>query len=481
VAVVPGTPVRVGQVQVAVSGPATLDAPLGTEAVARARDTWSLRPGAVFRQADWVEAKDRALAVVRASPYAGAQIVHSEARVDPVAGRADLDVQIASGPRFLVGPLQIQGLQRYPPELIENFNTLREGEPYTQAALDDFVRRLAITGYFTSVQASIDPAAADHERAPIRVAVIEAPTHHVEGRLQYSTDTEFGIRATYTNMNLDGAGLRLRLEGRLESLERGLALTLTRPPTPSHWIDKFIIGAGQSDIENSRQTTAGVGWERRGIDERNSPLFSATYYYDREEPQGAPATTAKALYVEGGYVIRRADSLLDPTRGWMAEVRAGGGIPGVSTEGFGRVTAKLAAWYPFDVATELALRAEGGAVMASGRDGIPSILLFRTGGDTTVRGYAYQSLGVPLGDAIVGGRYYAVASAELIRWFGPVWGLAAFVDAGNAGDTLSELEPAIGAGLGLRLRTPIGPFRLDVAHGFEDGGVRLHFSVGLSF
>jgi translocation and assembly module TamA len=120
-------------------------------------------------------------------------------------------------------------------------------------------------------------------------------------------------------------------------------------------------------------------------------------------------------------------------------------------------------------------------VLASTRDGIPSPLLFRTGGDTTVRGYAFESLGVKLGNAIVGGRYYAVGSTELIRWIGESWGLATFIDAGNATDEISNFHFAVGYGAGVRVRTPLGPFRLDVAYGRDSHEVRLHFSVGLSF
>jgi translocation and assembly module TamA len=119
--------------------------------------------------------------------------------------------------------------------------------------------------------------------------------------------------------------------------------------------------------------------------------------------------------------------------------------------------------------------------MASSRDGIPSPLLFRTGGDTTVRGYAFDSLGVPLGNAVVGGRYYAVASVEAIRWIGELWGLATFVDAGNATDAVSDFHAAVGYGAGVRVRTPLGPFRLDLAYGQDVHQFRLHFSVGLSF
>jgi translocation and assembly module TamA len=88
---------------------------------------------------------------------------------------------------------------------------------------------------------------------------------------------------------------------------------------------------------------------------------------------------------------------------------------------------------------------------------------------------------VQQGDATVGGRYYWVGSVEAVHWINQTWGVAAFVDAGNAKDKLSELSPALGYGMGARLRTPIGPFRLDVAYGEQDKSVRLHFSVGLTF
>jgi translocation and assembly module TamA len=132
-------------------------------------------------------------------------------------------------------------------------------------------------------------------------------------------------------------------------------------------------------------------------------------------------------------------------------------------------------------ATALEFRAEAGAVIAPTRDGIPSALLFRTGGDTTVRGYEFDSLGVQQGDATVGGRYYALASIEAVHWFATTWGLAAFVDAGNAGDDAAGLRPVYGYGAGLRIRSPIGPFRFDVAYGQETQQVRVHLSVGLSF
>jgi translocation and assembly module TamA len=142
---------------------------------------------------------------------------------------------------------------------------------------------------------------------------------------------------------------------------------------------------------------------------------------------------------------------------------------------------KAQAWKPLGRDDIVTVRGEAGVVGASSREGIPSVLLFRTGGDTTVRGYAFESLGVQQGDATVGGRYYALASAEATHYFTPALGAAAFVDAGNANDDLASFRFALGYGIGARVRTPIGPLRIDVAYGQDTASVRLHMSVGLRF
>jgi translocation and assembly module TamA len=477
----PGSPVRVSDLRLGVSGRAESDVPLGTTAIKDARDGWSLRLGEVFRQAQWIDAKEQAVRTMRRSPYAAARIARSEARVHPDRRAAELDIEIDSGPRFSIGALEVQGLKRYSPSVVENFNILKRGEPYTEAAMDAYVRRLAASGYFASVQASIDAESANPDDATVRVSVVEAPTHRFEGALSYSTDTQFGVRASYTDVDIDERALQMRLDGRFEVKQQLAKVAFTWPPTASKWLDSVSVGAQRTDFQNNEESTAGVDFQRRGVDERAHALYRAALLYDKQVPVGAPSSSAYATYVEAGYVLRRVDDLLSPTRGFMADVRVGGGVPGVSTEGFGRVVAQTAAWYPINRATQFAFRGEAGAVLASTRDGVPSILRFRTGGDTTVRGYEYQSLGVRLGEATVGGRYYAIASAEAIRWINETWGVAAFVDAGNAVDSIHDFKFALGYGLGARLRTPVGPFRLDVAYGEETGKWRLHFSVGLTF
>ena len=212
-----------------------------------------------------------------------------------------------------------------------------------------------------------------------------------------------------------------------------------------------------------------LGVTRRSLDERRQPSYGVSYYYEKQGPSGAPPDTAYATFARYEYTRRTVDDLLFPRSGMVAAFKVGAGLPGVSARTFGRAVTQLAWYHPFSRRDDLLLRGEVGAVIADSAQGIPQALLFRTGGDTTVRGYDYQSLGPKKGDAVVGGRYYTVASAEYTHWFSDSWGTAAFVDAGNAVDAWRDMHFALGYGVGIRVRSPVGPFRLDLAYGQRYG------------
>ncbi|MDP3439051.1 MAG: BamA/TamA family outer membrane protein, partial [Azonexus sp.] len=106
---------------------------------------------------------------------------------------------------------------------------------------------------------------------------------------------------------------------------------------------------------------------------------------------------------------------------------------------------------------------------------------FRAGGSGSVRGYAYQSLGIKEGNATVGGRYLGILSAEATHWLDESWGIAAFIDAGDAFDDLKTVKAAIGYGLGARWRSPAGPIGVDLAYGQRTSELQLHFSLAIPF
>ena len=118
------------------------------------------------------------------------------------------------------------------------------------------------------------------------------------------------------------------------------------------------------------------------------------------------------------------------------------------------------------------------------RISVPDTILFRAGGDGSVRGYDYRTLAPTRNDAIVGGQVLLTGSVELEH---PITaklpGLlgAVFVDAGNAADRWGEVHPVFGYGVGLHYRSPIGPLRLDFAYGEAVKDWQLHISVGITF
>jgi translocation and assembly module TamA len=115
---------------------------------------------------------------------------------------------------------------------------------------------------------------------------------------------------------------------------------------------------------------------------------------------------------------------------------------------------------------------------------VPEALRFRAGGDDSVRGYAYRSLGPVTAGTIGSGNSLLTASLEVARpitaAMPTLWG-AVFVDAGQAADTFAALRPAVGTGVGVRWRSPVGPLKIDIARGLEVQQWRLHFSMGIVF
>ncbi|MCI5063112.1 MAG: BamA/TamA family outer membrane protein, partial [Algiphilus sp.] len=106
---------------------------------------------------------------------------------------------------------------------------------------------------------------------------------------------------------------------------------------------------------------------------------------------------------------------------------------------------------------------------------------FYAGGDRSVRGYAFRSLGEFDDEGnVIGGEYLTTMSVEVDRLIWGNWGAAAFLDAGGAGNTAFP-EVSRGVGLGLRYRSPVGAVRVDLAHPLDkDRLVRLHIGIGIS-
>jgi translocation and assembly module TamA len=476
----PGERTTVDDVDIEFRGPVTQD-PEARELLARVRERWRLRRGQPFRQADWDAAKAAAVRELSSWRYAGARIAHSQALIDPATRRAKLLVELDSGPPFRFGELRISGVRRFPEELVANLSPFRPGDDYDRDQLLVYQRRLLESGYFVSVQADIDPAEGKPEGSPVRVALIEANTQHVEAGIGYSTDAGARVELRYSNQDVLDSAWRSRNELRLDDQIRKLQLDFDSPPRPGGRWNSFTARARETDIQNerTRELAAGVS-HNWGAEVAPSAVILSAHAEEQRVP-GQPPDNRHAVY--GGFrrSFRRTDDYVSPREGYLAVLEVGGAPPALASRAFVRGMVSGSLFIPNGRRGDILLRAQAGRVLADSREGIPSTFLFRTGGDQTVRGYDFESLGVQQGNAVVGGRRLIVMSAEYTHWFSDSWGLAGFVDAGDAYDGGAELQAAVGTGFGARFRTPIGPIRADLAYGERTEQWRLHFSVGYTF
>jgi translocation and assembly module TamA len=475
----PGERTRVASVDIRFSGPATQDGE-ARKLFERVRERWLLRAGEPFRQADWDNAKRAALRDLSRWRYAAPRIADSKAAIDPETRQAKLEIELASGPPFKFGPVRVTGLKRYADSVAENLSPIRPGDTYDRDVVLAYQRRLLESGYFASVQADLDTHPLLSDAAPLRVAVIEAASQDIETGISYTTDAGPRFELRYGNQDIFDSAWRHKTSLRVDQKEQILQLDFDSPPKPdAHW-NNFFSRAKRTDIQNEITEELAVGAAHRfyagfaPVALIGSMHFEQQILADREDYR-------QALYLGFRRSFQRTDDLVLPRKGLIGTVELGGAPPEISTERFLRVVANMSVLYPLSRIGDLLLRGQAGVVFAETRQGIPSTFLFRTGGDQTVRGYAFESLGVQQGDATVGGRRLLLGSIEYTHWIGDNWGPAVFVDAGNAWDSGATFNPALGYGLGVRFRTPIGPIRADIAYGEETNQYRLHFSIGYTF
>jgi translocation and assembly module TamA len=209
---------------------------------------------------------------------------------------------------------------------------------------------------------------------------------------------------------------------------------------------------------------------------------SLQYQTEEQRVGSVPQFINRALTANLAWTRRRLGHGFYPRSGDVLSAQIGGASEVLlSDTSFLRLLGRYTRYFSAGDSGRLILRGELGGVLADTRDGIPTDFLFRAGGDNSVRGYAYQSLGRDLSGGVASVRYLVTGSAEYNHFFTNNWGWAVFADAGDAADSPASLAPVFGYGIGARYRSPVGPINLDLAYGEASEEVRLHFSLGVSF
>ena len=448
----------------------------------RIERSFSLTQGMPFRQANWTAAKLAVLQPLLAVRYPAARLAASEARIDPAARAADLTLTIDSGPAYFYGEPVISGVQRYPVSIVRNLNPAKPGKPFRQRDLLDYQVALETSGYYAHATVSIEPDPAQAAAVPIRVEVVERAEKRFSVGAGVSTDTGARVQVGWLARDIADRGLRLKLDARIETNRQSGAAELAWPRTSAGYENSLGAQFKQEDIEGQRTRSTVAAARRTRRRGQIETTVSLQYQTEQQTIGDVVDVRNRALSANYAWTQRAVGRAFYPRRGHVLTLQAGGAAEALlSDTSFIRLYGRHTQYFPAGNNGRWVLRGEVGSVLADTRDGIPTDFLFRAGGDNSVRGYAYQSLGRTLEGGVASVRYLATGSVEYNYFFNRTWGMALFVDAGDAADSPGQLSPVFGYGLGARYRSPVGPVNLDVAYGEATQQFRLHFSLGVSF
>ena len=495
----PGPQTRISTTKIEVTGPdsgPSAQAAEGAPQRARVQNQWSLLPGQPFTQSGWDDAKSQGLRTLRARRYPTARIANSRAEVDADTHEAALSVDYDSGPAYRFGPLHIEGSERYDPEGARRLARLPTGAVYSEARLLDAQQRLASSGYYDAVFLTLDTDGTDPEAVPVTAQVREAKLQKWVFGVGVSTDSGARLSVDHIHNRLPLLGWRAVSKLQLDRKSKLLGTDWTALPGEDGW--RWFAG-GQVQRETTGSYEVNSARLRGGHTKSSDRIDRSAYLqYDFANNQGPSAPpSSSALTANYSWTGRYFNSPANPTRGFGLAWELGAGTTLTpQRDPFVRATARWLRFVPLGKVqldgntsrdSRLALRAEGGAVLARNAAQIPVTQLFLTGGDTTVRGYGYRKIGARTdNDLLYGGRYLAVGSVE---WQRPMavrgnvtdWESTVFADAGAVADRVGDLSPQVGVGAGVRWRSPVGPLQADLAYGLKAKALSLHLRLGFNF
>ncbi|AKJ27980.1 autotransporter assembly complex protein TamA [Caldimonas brevitalea] len=450
------------------------------------RNRWPLKPGAVFTQAAWTAAKNGLLTSLRGEGYPAATYAGTVAQVDATTHKVRIFIVADSGPLFRIGEIRVEGIERTTESAVRNLAPFDLGDVFTEKMLLDYQETLQKSGLYEGVAVELDPDVTRADTAPIVVRVRENKLKSATFSIGFSSDTGPRAGLEFTHRRPFGqewvASTKL-LYGRDEKLA---SLDLLSYPKPERY--RNLVSLMHEDLASggADTLTQRVRYGRLQDQERIDRLYYLEFNRTRVDTSGSTRTD-RALWGNYEWTWRDVNNIVFPTRGWIVTAHGGAGVSYDAEDDrgpFGRLYLRGTRYHPLGERRFLQLRAEAGQVIKRDTLGVPDSLLFRAGGDESVRGYAYRTLGPERDGEVVGGPVLLAGSVELdwplsarLRdWYGAV-----FVDAGNAADNWREYKAARGYGFGVRWRSPIGPLKADLAYGEATGKVRLHITVGTSF
>lgn len=437
-----------------------------------------LKVGAPLLHAQYSDLKSSLQSRAAERGYYEAQFRRSEIRVDPEQNQADIIVIYDTGVRARIGEIRFDNAP-VSETLLRRYLGFETGDPVNTAHLIELQRNLIDSDYFADVEVRPQLAELENAELPVDVKLVPRKRSLYQAGFGYGTDTgarmQLGLTRRWVNSRGHSLNSRLRLSEIRQQFTTSYEIPGANPVT-----DRFALNLRvqdeQSDTIDARSYAIGGSWlQQIGDWERRLSLDweQESWVFEGVEQDST------LLIPRARFTRTIADNRLNTTKGHQVSFGVGLASENLLSDTDllqldlrgKRVDTLSDRW-------RLLTRAELGVTLIDSVDDLPATMRYYAGGDNSVRGYDYQSLG-PVGDNgdVIGGRYLVSGSVEVDYLIRENWRLAAFVDTGSAFDD-TDTELKTGAGFGARWLSPVGPIRLDLAMPLDESGWRIHFTLG---
>lgn len=475
----PGVPVRVVSVSIAMQGEGFEE-----ESLNELVDEFPLYNGDILRHPTYEEAKAALRGRALALGYLDADFSVHEILISEEKTTASIQLVLDTGPRYLFGEATLPADTGYPRRFLKRYLAFRPGDAFSEEKIGETQLNFMNSDRFREIVVIAEKEKSADLRIPVAVQLRPSASQRLRVGVGYGTDTGARFTGNYRDLNLFRLGHELLLELYLAERLQGVGGGYTIPS--SRGINSYTgvrvnFQREDTDTYTNRITSLEVSRSRnfgRG-------MLGMVYLELLHEDYTIGSDESSSILVLPGvrFSISRYDDMIRPTRGfrYSAEVRGTHQYLGSDT-GFIQLMNDGSALFTLPWKMKFFVRGNVGlTVQDDPLEDLPASMRFYAGGDTSVRGYSYQSLGPRDADNnVVGGKNLLVGSVELERSLFADWGISAFFDTGNAFDSLTNIRLYSGAGVGLHYYTRVGAINLYFARqvGVRDPANHIHFTVG---
>lgn len=436
-----------------------------------------LRVGEPFTHEAYEAAKKSLTRLGMQRGYFDAKMTKHKVNVDTKNNSASIYLIYSSNSRYVFGTVEFASTV-VSSDMLSNLNPIIEGEPYDSAKIITLRNNLVNSGYFDT--ATVTPNIEQRENNTVRITTELNPVkrHRYTAGIGFGTDS--GVRGSlgWENRYINKRGHRMSAGTKLSQVKNSL-LADYKIPFWSQTISEVGFNAElqQSETDTSESESMSIGsyykTTRWGWDEIGS-LRLLTENYD----VSVDSDTSTLLIPSVSWTRVWADDSIYTKKGVKLSVALSAANELLlSDTSFEQVVLNAKYIHSIGEHGRVIARSTLGVTQVEDFDRLPSSLRFFAGGDNSIRGFDYESLGPtgPDGD-VEGGRYLAIGSLEYENMFWGNWGGAFFTDFGNAMNRFGDpIEYSVG--FGFRWRSPVGLIRVDIAQGLSDDEKPIGFHV----